>query len=49
MALKLDNRIIGLKKDIKQLANQPNININTDTRLNKVLLHNELDYLEKKQ
>ena len=49
MALKLDNRIIGLKKDIKQLANQSNININTDTRLNEVLLHNELDYLKKKQ
>lgn len=48
-AARIDNKINNLRKDLAAVANKDNIDMNPDTRINKLLLHSELDHLEKKR
>ena len=48
-AVRMDNKINNLRKDIATLANEQDIDTNKDTRINKSLLHSELDHLAKKR
>jgi hypothetical protein len=46
---KINQQIRALMKDLRIIVNQPDIDASEDTRLNEIILENEINHLQKKR